>query len=91
MSSIETLKRAANAAKSAHDELIAAIRRGEHVAQSELGQANREFVAADAALIAAEEAAVLAAKADALMRMAPSDYEAERAKLTGGIYRRALI
>lgn len=89
--SIENLKRAANAARSAHDELVAAIRRGEQVSQSTLGQANREFAAADAALLAAEEAAVLAAKADAILRMSPGDYEAERSKITGGNYRRALI
>ena len=39
MSDVENLKRAVNTARSAHDELLASARRGEHVAPSMLGQA----------------------------------------------------
>lgn len=78
MSDIENLKRTINTARSAHDELLAAVRRGEHVGSSVLGQASREFFSAEAALIAAEEAAELAAKREAILAMSGPDYEAAR-------------
>jgi hypothetical protein len=90
MTDINDLKRAVNTARSAYDKLLAAARRGEHVAPSTLGQASRELTASEAAALAEEEAAELAAKREAILKMAPGDYEAERVKLVGGSYRRTL-
>ena len=90
MSDIENLKRTVNTARSAHDELLAAVRRGEQVGPSVLGQASREFTSAEAALIAAEEAAELAAKREALLKMSDAEYEAARVSAGFGRGRIAL-
>ncbi len=90
MSDIEKLRAATDRAKERHDDLLAKVRLGVHVEQSELGDANRTFTSAQAALIAAQEAASLAARGEEVRRMPQDEYERARAALTGGNFRRTL-